>query len=40
MDKGGQPVRTPDKLEDDGISKGGTDRDGYAKEKAGMVRAR
>ena len=42
MGNGGgvEPVRTPEKLGDLGRSKGGTDRDGYEEERAGMVRAR
>ena len=37
---GGEPVRRPEQLGDLWRSKGGTDSDGYEKEKAGMVRAR
>ena len=33
MSNVGEPVGTPDKLEDLGGSKGGTDSDGYEKEK-------
>ena len=40
MGNGGGPVRTQEKRGDHGGSKGGTDSDGYEKEKAGMVRAR
>ena len=38
--QGGEPVKPPEKLGDLGGSEGGTDSDGYEKEKAGMVRAR
>ena len=40
MGNGGKPVRTPEKVGDLGGSKGGTDREGCEKEKAGMDRAR
>ena len=39
-ENGAMPVRTPEKLGDLARSKGGTDSDGYEKEKVGMVRAR
>ena len=38
MDNGGEPVGTPEKLEDIGGSKGGTDSDGHGEQKVGIVR--
>ena len=37
MGNGGEPVRTQEKCVDLGGSKGGTDSNGYEKEKAGVV---
>ena len=40
MSNGGEPTATSKKRGDLWICKGGTDSDGYEKEKDGMVRAR